>query len=118
MHPGERTRPRVLATTGPQEPTTAPGLGEMPRLGCGRQARVTGATRPGEPMAANITDTSAVAAMRQATELAILQLLLELTTDTGLDLEGVTVRTLVRPLSEESSEPQVVPFAVKIILAV
>lgn len=67
-------------------------------------------------MAANITDTSAVAAMRQATELAILQLLLELTTDTGLDLEGVTVRTLVQP--NASSEPHVVPFAVKIILAV
>jgi hypothetical protein len=63
------------------------------------------------------TDTPAIRAHREACEAAILQLLKTLCHDTGLDLEAVTVRTLVQSAADRD-EPQAVPFAVKIILGV
>lgn len=68
-------------------------------------------------MPANVTDTTAVRDLRQVTENAILQLLLGLVAETGLDLETVTVRTMVRATSDDG-DPRQVPFAVKIVLAV
>lgn len=63
------------------------------------------------------TDTSAVRAHREGCEAAILQLLTTLCRDTGLDLDRVHVLTVVQPTGPDDA-PQVVPYAVKIVLAV
>lgn len=68
-------------------------------------------------MTAPVDRTAEATARRERCEAEILQLLKRLCVETGLDLEAVTVRTLAAPAGDGDG-PQVVPFAVKITLAV
>ena len=63
------------------------------------------------------TDTPAVRAHREHCEAAILQMLKTLCHDTGLDLDRVHVLTVVTQ-HPDADAPQVLPYAVKIVLAV
>lgn len=70
--------------------------------------------------AAPVTDTAEVRARRAACEARILADLKQLCAATGGDLESLTVRTcaIVPDLSPgNTDEPQLIPFAVKIVLA-